>query len=97
VGAPQQEMIARAALRRGDATGVGLCVGDALMRLAGRAPRAPDWARRFGLEGLHRLLDEPARLCRRAVADALRIAPIWYYWVRAALAERASISARNAF
>jgi UDP-N-acetyl-D-mannosaminuronic acid transferase (WecB/TagA/CpsF family) len=97
VGAPAQEMIARAALRRGDATGVGLCVGDALHRLMGCAPGAPAWLRRFGLDGAHAVAREAMRTWGGALFDALRILPIWYYWLRAQLAERASISARNAF
>jgi exopolysaccharide biosynthesis WecB/TagA/CpsF family protein len=97
VQAPQQEMISRAALRRGDATGVGLCVGGALERLMGRAPAAPAWLRRFGLDGAYAMARQSARVLSGALFDALRVLPIWYYWLRAELAERASISARNAF
>ena len=50
VGAPQQELIAYAMRQRGDATGVGLCVGAALDFLAGKAQRAPVWMRAAGLE-----------------------------------------------
>lgn len=96
-GAPEQEMIARAVLRRGDATGVGLCIGASLEHLAGRAPRAPEWMRAVRLEWLHRLAREPHRLWRRALIDGPRIAPIFYYWMLAQLSERASISARSAF
>ncbi|MGE0829223.1 MAG: WecB/TagA/CpsF family glycosyltransferase [Hyphomonadaceae bacterium] len=104
VGAPQQEMIARAVQRRGDATGVGLCVGASLEFLAGRVPRAPLFLQQARLEWLWRLSAEPRRLWRRYLADGPRILPIWYYWLwsrtgdaQGAEAARASISARNAF
>jgi len=43
VGSPQQEMVAKAALERGDCVGLGLCVGASLEFLAGRIKRAPKW------------------------------------------------------
>lgn len=106
VGAPQQEMIARAVLRRGDAVGVGLCVGAALEFLSGRVRRAPKWMQRIRMEWAWRLASEPKRLWRRYLLEAPRIFPIWYYWLCAQFkdqlaeelgGERASISARNAF
>jgi N-acetylglucosaminyldiphosphoundecaprenol N-acetyl-beta-D-mannosaminyltransferase len=57
VGAPQQEMIAYAIAQRGDARGVGLCVGAALDFLTGSAKRAPKWMQNMGLEWLHRLAE----------------------------------------
>ncbi|MBL8549358.1 MAG: WecB/TagA/CpsF family glycosyltransferase [Hyphomonadaceae bacterium] len=96
-GAPQAEIIARMVLRRGDAAGVALCIGEALLRLCDRRPSAPMWLARLGFEPLFQNLAEKVAVARRAIGDALMLAPIWYYWVRAQLAERASISARSAF
>lgn len=85
VGAPQQEMIAYAIAQRGDARGVGLCVGAALDFLSGKASRAPEWMRGAGLEWLHRLLAEPARLWRRYLVDGPRVLSLFAAW-RASMA-----------
>lgn len=85
VGAPQQEMIAYAISQRDDATGVGLCVGAALDFLSGRSQRAPRWMRAAGLEWLHRLLREPARLWRRYLVDGPRVFSLFAAW-RASMA-----------
>jgi exopolysaccharide biosynthesis WecB/TagA/CpsF family protein len=84
VGAPQQEMAARAAMQRGDAVGVGLCCGAALEFLAGRKARAPRWMQKAGLEWLHRLSSEPARLWRRYLFEGPAIFWIWRRWAAAA-------------
>lgn len=44
---------------------VGIGVGGVFNFLAGRAPRAPAWARRLELEFLHRLVSEPWRWRRQ--------------------------------
>jgi exopolysaccharide biosynthesis WecB/TagA/CpsF family protein len=75
VGSPQQEKIARGAWARGKATGVGLCIGTALLFSTGVAQRAPRWVQRLGLEWLHRLIHEPSRLARRYLVDDMRIFP----------------------
>lgn len=80
VGAPQQEMIAWATMMRGDATGVGLCIGAGLAFLAGRTRRAPLWMRRARLEWLHRLAQEPRRLARRYLVDGPRVFPLYLGW-----------------
>ncbi|MGE0740674.1 MAG: WecB/TagA/CpsF family glycosyltransferase [Hyphomonadaceae bacterium] len=85
VGAPQQEMIAYAIAQRGDARGVGLCVGAALDFLSGQANRAPRWMRRMGLEWLHRLLSEPGRLWRRYLVDGPKVFSLFAAW-RASIA-----------
>lgn len=85
VGAPQQEMIAYAIAQRGDATGVGLCVGAALDFLSGQTQRAPRWMRETGLEWAHRLASEPARLWRRYVVDGPKVFSLFASW-RAAMA-----------
>ncbi len=77
VGSPQQEMIAAAALKRGDVKGVGLCCGASFDFLSGRTARAPDWMRRSGLEWAHRLISEPGRLARRYLIEGPAIFSIW--------------------
>lgn len=80
VGAPQQEMIAYAMAQRGDATGVGLCVGAALEFLSGRKARAPHWMRAAGLEWLHRLASEPARLWKRYLVEGPKVFSLFMAW-----------------
>jgi N-acetylglucosaminyldiphosphoundecaprenol N-acetyl-beta-D-mannosaminyltransferase len=50
---------------------VALCVGGTIGFLAGEAPRAPAWMRRFGVEWFHRMANEPRRLGPRYASDAL--------------------------
>ena len=59
VGSPQQEMVAKACLDRGDCVGLGLCVGASLDFLSGRTKRAPKWMQEARLEWLFRLASEP--------------------------------------
>lgn len=73
VGSPQQEYLALAIAERGDATGVGLCIGASIDFLTGRARRAPRWVQRAGLEWAQRLLSEPRRLWRRYLVEGPRI------------------------
>jgi N-acetylglucosaminyldiphosphoundecaprenol N-acetyl-beta-D-mannosaminyltransferase len=80
VGAPQQEMIAYAIAQRGDARGVGLCVGAALDFLSGRTERAPVWMREMGLEWLHRLVSEPGRLWKRYLVTGPRVFSLFARW-----------------
>ncbi len=83
VGSPQQEMIARACLRRGSCVGTGLCVGASLEFLAGSLRRAPVWMQKARLEWLFRLLSEPARLWRRYLVDGPKILLLWWQWRKA--------------
>jgi exopolysaccharide biosynthesis WecB/TagA/CpsF family protein len=76
VGSPRQEILAAEVLKRGGATGVGICAGASLAFLSGKIKRAPVWMQRLSLEWLHRLLTEPKRLTRRYAMDAYRILPI---------------------
>lgn len=73
VGSPQQEYLALAIADRGDAQGIGLCIGASIDFLTGRARRAPQWVQRSGLEWAHRLLSEPRRLWRRYLVEGPRI------------------------
>jgi exopolysaccharide biosynthesis WecB/TagA/CpsF family protein len=96
VGCPQQEIVAKAALDRGDCVGVGLCIGASLDFLAGRVQRAPMWMQRARLEWLFRLLAEPRRLWRRYLVEGPKIFGLWLKWRKAqADVRRASIAARN--
>jgi N-acetylglucosaminyldiphosphoundecaprenol N-acetyl-beta-D-mannosaminyltransferase len=53
---------------------VTMQVGATLDFLAGRAPRAPRWLQRVGLEWAYRLLREPRRLTGRYVRNGLFVA-----------------------
>jgi exopolysaccharide biosynthesis WecB/TagA/CpsF family protein len=67
MGMPRQEEMAcvlRAALTH---PCLIVCGGAIIDFLGGRAPRAPVWMRRFGLEWVYRLMQEPGRLFRRYV------------------------------
>jgi len=81
VGSPQQEMIAKEALRRGDCAGLGLCVGASLDFLAGKQKRAPKWMQAARLEWLYRLASEPGRMWKRYLVEGPKIFLIWMKWV----------------
>ena len=73
VGSPQQEYLAAAIAERGDAIGVGLCIGASIDFVTGRVRRAPRWMQRAGIEWAHRLASEPRRLWRRYLVEGPRI------------------------
>lgn len=82
LGKPRQEVWIQ---RYGQASGarVLLAFGASGDFLAGQVQRAPDWARKNGLEWSYRLAKEPRRLARRylvqgppAVRDLLRSRPV---------------------
>ncbi len=83
VGSPQQEMVAKAALKRSDSKGLGLCVGASLDFLAGKITRAPGWMQQTRLEWLHRLACEPRRMWNRYLVEGPKIFIIWHKWKRA--------------
>jgi exopolysaccharide biosynthesis WecB/TagA/CpsF family protein len=80
VGSPQQEMIARACLERGDCVGLGLCVGASLDFISGRVKRAPKVMQELRLEWLHRLASEPKRLWKRYLVEGPKIFWLWTKW-----------------
>ena len=80
VGSPQQEMVAKACLDRGDCVGLGLCVGASLDFLTGRAQRAPKWMQAARLEWLHRLGSEPKRMWKRYLVEGPKVFAIWAKW-----------------
>jgi N-acetylglucosaminyldiphosphoundecaprenol N-acetyl-beta-D-mannosaminyltransferase len=82
VGCPQQEIVAKAIKDRGDAIGVGLCIGASLEFLAGAKQRAPKWIQQMRLEWLHRLASEPGRLWRRYLLGAGPLLAAWRAWER---------------
>ncbi|MEE9346598.1 MAG: WecB/TagA/CpsF family glycosyltransferase [Robiginitomaculum sp.] len=81
VGSPQQEMVAKAALERGDCAGLGLCVGASLDFLAGKQVRAPKWLQAIRMEWLFRLLKEPKRMYKRYLIEGPKIFVIYLGWV----------------
>jgi len=99
VGSPQQEMVARACLRRGDCEGTGLCVGASLDFLAGAVRRAPPWMQAMRLEWLFRLLSEPKRMWKRYLVEGPKIAFVWWKWhtARATLKRLERLNRAGAF
>ena len=73
VGSPRQEIVAAALVRRGKATGIGLCIGASLLFLTGAERRAPRVVQGAGLEWAWRLAQSPRRLARRYLLDSPRI------------------------
>jgi N-acetylglucosaminyldiphosphoundecaprenol N-acetyl-beta-D-mannosaminyltransferase len=73
VGSPRQEILAARIAADGRATGIGLCIGASIDFLTGRQRRAPLWMQRAGLEWLHRLLSDPARLASRYLIECPKI------------------------
>lgn len=73
-GCPKQEQWISMHYRQ---LGVPVClgVGATIDFLAGRVPRAPMWMRHCGLEWSYRLIQEPRRLFRRYLKDALCFGP----------------------
>ena len=75
LGAPKQELFAARAKARGVNCGF-ICIGAALDFLAGEQVRAPMIMRRWKLEWLWRLLNNPRRLAARYARCALLLAEI---------------------
>lgn len=73
VGSPQQELLAHAIAARGDATGIGLCIGAAIEFVVGEQTRAPRWLQTLHLEWAFRLASDPARLWRRYLLTGPRV------------------------
>lgn len=70
LGCPKQE---KWVVRNRDALppAVYMCLGATLDFMAGSVPRAPSWMRAVGLEWLHRLKTEPARMGGRYLRDLM--------------------------
>jgi N-acetylglucosaminyldiphosphoundecaprenol N-acetyl-beta-D-mannosaminyltransferase len=87
VGSPRQEIVAAALVRRGRATGIGLCIGASLLFLTGADRRAPMPIQKAGLEWAWRLAGDPRRLARRYLVDSPPV--ILSLWREARLRKRA--------
>ncbi|TGD73969.1 glycosyltransferase [Mangrovimicrobium sediminis] len=71
VGSPQQELLAQR-LRSSEAIdGVALCVGASILFLVGSEKRAPQLMQTLHLEWFYRLIQDPMRLGRRYLGNAL--------------------------
>jgi len=70
IGSPKQENFVWE--HRSGINAVQLCVGAAFDFIAGTRKRAPVWMQRSGLEWLHRMMSEPARLGKRYVVGNAR-------------------------
>lgn len=81
VGSPQQEVVARAVLHTGKATGTGFCIGASIDFLTGKETRAPLWMQNAGLEWLYRLLHNPVGLWKRYLVRGPRIFIIYLSWL----------------
>jgi N-acetylglucosaminyldiphosphoundecaprenol N-acetyl-beta-D-mannosaminyltransferase len=84
LGFPKQEWLIeklRAALPRAWFLGIGISFSF----VCGEVKRAPLWMQRFGMEWLHRLMQEPERLARRYIIHGLPFAAQLFF---AATAER---------
>ncbi|MFG1247710.1 WecB/TagA/CpsF family glycosyltransferase [Xanthobacter sp. YC-JY1] len=73
VGSPRSEYVTRLVYRSGRGVGTGLCVGSSLHFLTGLTKRASETYRRFGLEWLHRLLENPRSHASRVFVDSMPI------------------------
>lgn len=76
VGSPRQEIVAQALVRRGKATGIGLCIGSSLLFITGAERRAPQKVQDAGLEWAWRLVRDPRRLARRYLVDSPKVLPV---------------------
>lgn len=74
LGHPKQE---RFIVRHAGALGVPVSMGTGATFefLCGDTTRAPEWMQRSGLEWLHRMVNDPARLVRRYATDARVFGP----------------------
>jgi N-acetylglucosaminyldiphosphoundecaprenol N-acetyl-beta-D-mannosaminyltransferase len=86
LGAPKQEVWIHRHCEQMQAK-VVLCIGATIDFLAGERKRAPRWMQQMGLEWVHRLANEPGRLAKRYLRDALVFPQlVWRDWRK----ERAS-------
>ncbi|WP_417242316.1 WecB/TagA/CpsF family glycosyltransferase [Celeribacter sp.] len=74
---PKQELFAHDLKRRGNTSGMGMCVGASIDFLTGVQKRAPKWVQEKRLEWAYRLLSNPARMWKRYLVDGPKI--FWMY------------------
>ncbi len=70
LGCPQQCLVADSLRQRGRASGIGLCIGEALLILTGQERPAPHAVQQMGLEWAWRLAQDPKRLARRYLVES---------------------------
>ncbi|GGB24237.1 WecB/TagA/CpsF family glycosyl transferase [Sphingomonas metalli] len=73
VGSPQQELLAARIVARGDAGGIGLCIGASIEFVVGESRRAPRIVQKLHVEWAFRLLSDPRRLWKRYLVTGPRI------------------------
>ncbi|GAA1687122.1 WecB/TagA/CpsF family glycosyltransferase [Microbacterium sediminicola] len=71
VGSPKQEILGATLLDAPGVTATMLGIGASIDFLAGHTRRAPEWMQRLGIEWLHRIITDPARLLRRYAGDVV--------------------------
>ncbi|MCA0893639.1 WecB/TagA/CpsF family glycosyltransferase [Microbulbifer agarilyticus] len=71
VGSPQQEKLALMLKQQARFHGIALCIGASILFLADKEKRAPKWMQHSRLEWLYRLLQNPTRLTKRYIQNAL--------------------------
>lgn len=81
IGSPQQEIVAHAVWKTGNATGVGFCIGASIDFLTGKENRAPQWMQNTGLEWLFRLFQDPKRMWKRYLIHGTRIFWLYIVWL----------------
>ena len=69
LGAPKQELFSAQAAKSLDKTAF-VCIGAGLDFITGAQNRAPEFCRKYGMEWLWRLANNPTRLARRYLASA---------------------------
>jgi len=70
LGFPKQERLIRH-LRSAFPKIWFVACGVSFSFVSGEVARAPEWAQRLGLEWVHRMVQEPRRLCRRYLVEGL--------------------------
>lgn len=71
VGAPKQELWIDAHRHKLPSVDLFFAIGATIDFQAGAVQRAPRWMVKFGLEWLHRMLQEPGRMVKRYLVDDL--------------------------
>lgn len=75
LGSPKQEILIKD-LRAIMPTSWWMGVGISFSFVCGRVQRAPEWVQKFGLEWLHRLVQEPGRLAKRYLLHGIPFAAV---------------------
>ena len=76
VGSPQQEIVASKICNKSNFRGIALCIGASIQFMAGTEKRAPRWMQKSRLEWLYRMSQDPTRLVKRYLKNALALPAI---------------------